>query len=313
MIARKTTGFIKDSVTNFPNQPFFAYVAPYVPHSPATPPPRYAHRFAGAKAPRTASFNEVDVGDKPAWVRNKARLTRSQIDDIDDFYRKRLQTLLAVGDLVSDIIDTLTATGQLDNTYIFFSSDNGFHQGQHRLNSGKNTAYDEDIAVPLLVRGPGVPEGQVVTEITANVDYASTWAAIAGVAVPSFVDGRSLLPFLRGATPSAWRKALLLEHAGPSITLPSDDPLLEPPDAFDIQAVASGGAPIFAGLRTAENTYVEYDNGERELYNLATDPAELDNAYSTANPALKTNLSQWLGSLRSASGSTLRSAEASPP
>src|SRR5262249_23951098 len=152
---------------NFPNKPFFIYVAPYVPHGPATPPPRYADQFPDAQAPRTPSFNEANVGDKPAWVQSKPLLTSAQITAIDELYRKRLQTMLAVEDLVRDVIDTLAARGQLDNTYIFFASDNGFHQGQHRLTSGKNTAFDEDLPVPLVVRGPGVPAGQVVTKLTA--------------------------------------------------------------------------------------------------------------------------------------------------
>lgn len=313
VIAKRATTFITNTVANFPDQPFFIYVAPYVPHGPATPPPRYADRFPGAQAPRTPSFNEADVSDKPAWVRNKAPLTGAQIDSIDEFYRKRLQSMLAVEDLVSDIIDTLAATGQLDNTYIFFTADNGFHQGQHRLNSGKNTAYDEDLSVPLVVRGPGVPAGQVVSNITANVDLAPTWAALAGAAAPGFVDGRSLVPFLTGTTPAVWRKALLLEHAGPSLTLPSSNPLLEPQDAFDVQALSTAGAPVFAGLRTAVRTYVEYDTGERELYELQTDPHQLDNAYSTADPALTTRLSSWLGTLRHAAGATLRTAEENSP
>ncbi|HEX2689654.1 MAG TPA: sulfatase [Kofleriaceae bacterium] len=314
VIAQKTTTFINNTLTNFPNKPFFVYVAPFVPHGPATPPPRYVDQFPGAQAPRTASFNEADVSDKPAWVQSKPRLTATQIAAIDDLYRKRLQTMLAVEDLVSNVIDTLTARGQLDNTYIFFTSDNGFHQGQHRLTSGKNTAFDEDLLVPLIVRGPGVPAGQVVTKITANIDLASTWAEIAAITPPSFVDGRSLIPFLTGATPAVWRKTLLLEHAGPSITAFSTDGLLEPQDAFDIQAATSGGAaPIFVGLRTPVRTYVEYDTGERELYENTTDPDQLNNAYSTADPALKTKFTTWVGNLRNCVGAGCRSAEENPP
>ena len=114
--------------------------------------------------------------------------------------------MLAVEDLVQNIIDTLRATGQLDHTYVFFSSDNGFHMGQHRLDSGKDTGFEEDIRVPLVVRGPGVPARQVVDEMTANVDYAPTFAAIAGIEPPRFVDGRALLPLLNGKKPSAWRQ-----------------------------------------------------------------------------------------------------------
>lgn len=322
VISKKTVNFINNSVANYPNKPFFVYVAPTAPHGPATPPPRYEDYYPNAQAPRTASFNEADVSDKPAWIRSKPLLTDNQIANADELYRKRRASLLAVTDLVKDVIDTLTATGQLDNTYIFFTSDNGFHQGQHRLNSGKNSAYEEDINIPLVVRGPGVPAGQVVSSITSNVDYGPTFAAIAGVAPPSFVDGRSLLPFLNGTTPAVWRKALLLEHAGPSsVTAASADPLLEPQDPFDVQLQSTGAAPVFAGLRVKSQAigtngpinYVEYDTGEREFYDLSTDPAQLTNSYSTASPTLKTKLSTWLNSLRNASGQALRDAEQTAP
>jgi arylsulfatase A-like enzyme len=313
VIAQKTKTFIHNTTANFPDKPFFIYVAPYVPHGPATPPPRYADRFPNAQAPRTASFNEADVSDKPAWIRSKPLLDSAQIASIDTLYRKRLQTMLAVEDLVSDVIDALTAAGQLDNTYIFFSSDNGFHQGQHRLASGKNTAFEEDLLVPLVVRGPGVPAGQTVTKLTANVDYASTWAELAGITPPSFVDGRSLVPFLTGSTPAVWRKCLLLEHGGPSITSFSTDGLLEPQDDFDVQATASGAAPVFVGIRTPVRTYLEYDTGEKELYELGTDPDQLTNAYRTADAALKTKFTTWVGNLRNCAGGTCRSAEENPP
>lgn len=313
VITNRADTFIRNTTASFPNKPFFLYLSPYVPHGPATPPPRYEARFPNAKAPRTASFNEADVSDKPAWIRNKALIGSAAIQNIDELYRKRRQTTLALEDLVSGVIDALTATGQLGNTYIFFTSDNGFHQGQHRLTSGKNSAYEEDIRVPLVVRGPGVPAGATVTNLTANVDFPSTWADLAGIATPSSVDGRSLLPFLRGQTPATWRRAVLLEHAGPSITLPSEDGTLEPQDPFDVQAQASGGAPVFVGIRTETRTYVEYDTGERELYNLTSDPNQLDNAYGSASAALKTQLSTWVSRLKSAAGAGLRAAEETAP
>jgi arylsulfatase A-like enzyme len=311
VISNRAATFIENTTTNFPNKPFFLYVAPYVPHKPATPPTRYANEFPGAQAPRTPSFNEADVSDKPAWIQAKPLLTTAQINAIDALYQKRLQTMLAVQDLVQNVITTLSATGQLDNTYIFFGSDNGFHQGQHRLDSGKNTGYDEDLFVPLIVRGPGVPAGQVVDCISANVDYAPTWAELAGVTTPSFVDGRSLAAFLRGQTPATWRNALLLEHAGPAITLESSDGTLEPPDPFEAQA--TGGAPIFVGLRTAARTYIAYNTGEHELYDHSADPYQLNNSYSTASSAVVNRLNDWTASLQNASGAALRTAEEAAP
>jgi N-acetylglucosamine-6-sulfatase len=321
VISRKTVTFIQNTVTNYPGTPFFVYVAPSIPHGPATPPQRYLNDFPNAQAPRTPSFNEADVSDKPEWVRSKPLLTSAQITSIDDLYRKRRASFKAVKDLVQDIIDTLAATNQLDNTYIFFASDNGFHQGQHRLNSGKNSAYEEDIRVPLVVRGPGVAAGRVVPQLTGNIDFAPTFAELAGVTPPSFVDGRSLVPILHGLTPPTWRKAFLLEHGGPSITVPSSDPSLEPQDPFDVEAQATGAAPVFAGIRTADQaltghgplSYIEYDTGERELYDLSVDGAQLNNAYNASGASLKTKLSNWLGSLRHTAGAAFRAAEEAAP
>lgn len=317
VLSRKSAAFIRETTANFPDRPFFMYIAPYVPHGPATPPARYAKDFPDLKAPRTASFDEADISDKPAWLQAKPLLEEARIAKMDALYRKRRQTMRAVEDLVRNLVDTLQATGELDRTYIFFTSDNGFHQGQHRLYSGKNTAFEEDLKVPLVVRGPGIPAGGVVRELTANVDFAPTWADIAGTPAPDFVDGRSLLALLSGGRPTPWRRALLLEHGGPSLTPDPASGLLEPRDPYDIQAAKTGGTPIFAGLRTRDHAlgshgplaYIEYDTGERELYDLSADPSQLRNAYSTADPALKQKLNVWLASLRKASGPALRLAE----
>jgi arylsulfatase A-like enzyme len=316
VISRKSIDFIKSTVSAHPDDPFFLYVNPYVPHLPATPPPRYvALRFRDLLAPRTASFNEEDVSDKPAWVQAKAPLGDAEIALIDTLSRNRRRSMLAVEDLVQRLVLTLTALDQVENTYVFFASDNGFHQGQHRLASGKGTAYEEDIRVPLVVRGPGVPAGRVVHEITGNVDYAPTFAAIAGITPPSFVDGRSLLPLLTGETSPVWRKVLLLEHKGfRKALLPVADGLSEPEDPHDVQAAATGGMPGFAGLRTSGSlTYVEYETGECELYDLTADPDQLNNICAHADPGLKTKLSKWLDSLRHAAGDTLREVEQTPP
>jgi len=311
VIAALATDFIRRSVEQHPEQPFFAYVAPYAPHLPATPAPRHIQALPGVKAPRTLSFNEADVSDKPTWLRDAPLLTEAQIATIDQQYRTRRQSLLSVDEMVKGIVDTLQATGQLANTYVFFSSDNGFHQGEHRLMSGKQTAFEEDLRIPLSVRGPGVPVGATVDAFTSNVDYASTLAELAGVSVPSWVDGRSIAPFLRGETPSSWRQAVMVsrgEHGG---TPREPDGLLEPPDPFDTLSLSS---PSFTGLRTADGlTYIAYVNGEHELYKNIQDPRQLANRWATAGAPLKTRLAAWLAALGRASGEALRQAELRAP
>ena len=107
------------------------------------------------QAPQGPSFDEEDVSDKPAWVSTRRRLNRSDLAEIDREYRNRLRSLQAVDEMVASLIGALQASGAISNTYLFFTSDNGYHQGQHRLPAGKTTAYEEDIRVPLFGIGPG--------------------------------------------------------------------------------------------------------------------------------------------------------------
>jgi N-acetylglucosamine-6-sulfatase len=324
VISRKATDFIRRSAQNYSDKPFFAYIAPYAPHSPATPAPRHANTFPGLKAPRPESFNEPDISDKPQWVQVLPLLTKNEVKYIDTLYRHRIQSLLAVDEMVKAVVDTLAETGQLENTYIFFASDNGYHQGQHRLESGKMTAFEEDLRIPLIIRGPNVPQG-TVDLMSANVDYAPTIADLAEVQVPDFVDGRSLLPFLKGESPTLWRQVVLLEHkqekAGENVILNQENKLLEPPDPFDLQMSPQANKrskdpkiTAFNGLRSADGyTYVQYSNGDRELYDNATDPLQLNNAYNTAPDELKTKFANWLSALVTTGGETLRQAEVAPP
>jgi N-acetylglucosamine-6-sulfatase len=316
VIARLSTDFIARSTAQAPDQPFFMYVAPYAPHAPATPPTRYTKAAPELAAPRTASFNEADVADKPAWVRAQPQLSSKRIAAIDSLYRDRYRSMLGVEDLVEKLLAALQAHGRLDNTYVFFASDNGYHQGQHRLDSGKNTAFEEDLRVPFVVRGPGLAAGRRVSQLTANVDYASTIAELAGVRPASFVDGRSLVPLLRTGAASTWRNALLLEHH-PTVGADRNrvsgpvNATVEPADAFDTLATDER-IGSFRGLRTADGfTYVEYDSGDRELYDLAADPFQLDNLYPRANQATKDKLSRWTRELSTGAGNGMRSTEES--
>src|SRR5205823_10039579 len=159
------------------------------------------------------SFDQADVSLMPMFVRDLPQFTAQETAAIDDLYRKRIRSLQAVDRGVARLVRTLRTTGQLDNTYIVFTSDNGFHLGQHRMPAGKQTAYEEDIHVPLIVRGPGIPAGSTDSAITGNVDLAPTFAALAGVRAPSFVDGRSFAGELGvGSSRPRPRTAYLLEH-----------------------------------------------------------------------------------------------------
>ena len=309
--AAKTMDFMARSVAA--GEPFFAYVSVYAPHDPATPAPRHENLFADLTLPQPPSFNEEDMSDKPQRLSDNDALEAEGIARLERIYRKRIQSLQAVDEMVADFVTQLESLGQLDNTYIVFTSDNGYHLGEHRLPQGKNTPYEEDIRVPLLVRGPDVTAGEVVDTLTGNIDLAPTFAEWAGISAPDFVDGRSLVPFLRGETPSEWRDAFLLERgsqsAQTSINVPATpSATLEAPDS-PLDRVP---AVNYVGLRTADYTYVEYANGEIELYDLRADPYQLQNIASTADPSLLAMLHAWLESLRQCAGESCQSAEMQP-
>ncbi|HZS07932.1 MAG TPA: sulfatase [Blastocatellia bacterium] len=325
---RKAADFIERTAKE--GKPFFAWLATYAPHGPATPAPRHAGLFPGARAPRGPSFNEADVSDKPAYIRNRPLLTAAQIARIDEAYRRRLQSLQAVDELIARLVGTLISTGQLDNTYIFFTSDNGFHLGQHRLMPGKQAPYEEDIRVSLIVRGPGVPQGRTLDHLAGNIDLAPTWAELGGAKAPDFVDGRSLLPLLgRNPTPvSAWRQAFLLQHGsqsqpplveighrGPITADSNGEGLLEPVDPQNDPALVQRprAIPPFTGLRTQRYTYVQYATGERELYDLRSDPDQLKNIAGGADPVLLWRLARQLVELRHCAVAGCRASENGSP
>ena len=153
VLAAKATDFVGRMAQA--EQPFFLYLAPRAPHGPAEPAPRHASKFTETLTPRPPSFNEVDVTDKPLWARSIPALRADQIAVIDEHYAARLRTLLAVDDLVATLIDALRVAGTLDQTYLVFTSDNGYHLGEHRIFLKKGSPYEEAIRVPLVVRGPG--------------------------------------------------------------------------------------------------------------------------------------------------------------
>lgn len=316
VIADKTEAFIRQAAAD--HVPFYAHLTPYAPHAPATPPDRYQGDFAGEVAPRTASFNEADVSDKPAWLAAKPLLDDGQIATMDMLYRKRLRSMEAVEDLVQRVVDVLTETGQLDNTYIVFTSDNGFHQGQHRLDSGKNSEFDEDLIVPLIIRGPGVPAGAVVDLDTINVDFAPTFLDLAGAPIPAGVDGRSLVPLLAGTTPPDWRNLVFLEHAedvdgGELQKRGSVDPgtlePLDPEEDHELLAGGGGAEPAFEGVRTDRYTYVELATGENELFDDVIDPDQLTNIIATASPGLLAQLHDLIAGMHACQGAACRTAE----
>jgi len=189
------------------------------------------------KAARPPSFNEADVSDEPPWISSRARLTTDEIAQLDKRHEARAETLQSLDDLVGGVVGALNSAGVMDNTYVFFTSDNGWHEGEHRIKMEKARPYEEDIHMPLLVRGPdpqpgSVPEvrpGSTTYKLALNTDYMPTFTDLACSPDPILCenlksqnnwyvpDGRSLKPVLK-ENAANWRSAILLEnHEGPDL------------------------------------------------------------------------------------------------
>ena len=291
VLKRKTKTFIGASVTQ--GKPFFAYVAPLAPHGPTVSAPRDRHVYDGLKAPRPPSFNEGDVSDKPPWIRQLPKLGDAKKARIDDKQEMQAETLQALDDLVAGVVGKLQDQGVMGNTYIFFTSDNGIHRGEHRIPGDKGRPYEEDIRAPLLVRGPGVAADHQARKLALNTDFLPTFTDLAcSSSSPcdtrnwSYVpDGRSLRPVLK-SNATAWRSAILLEA----------------------HRMHAGSTPSFYGLRTSGGTkYVEYEGGKKELYFLGRDPYELNNRYPATTPS--SGLVSRLHALETCAADSCRAAE----
>ena len=243
--------------------------------------PRYEGRFAGLRAPRPPGFNEADVSDKPADIGKLPLLTPHQKAEIDALYRAQARSLLAVDDLVQNVVRTLKQEGVLNNTVILFTSDNGFLHGEHRVLQGKVLPYEPSIRVPLEIRAPGVPQGVHRRQLVENVDLTPTILDFAHANPGRVQDGQSLVPIMRQPRYSPGRGLELEAWGNPSRPSQANDPPL-----------------VFKGVRTDRYMYARYGSGEQELYDLREDPFELRNAANDpAYARVRASLQSLLGVL----------------
>ncbi len=244
------------------SQPFFLWQSFVAPHTtccwtPPVPAKRHATMFPSALPPSLSdpSYNEADVADKPSFIRKLSPLSSRETKRIVRLHRERIRSLQAVDEQIGRTVRTLARLGELDNTLIIFTSDNGFLLGEHRY-SGKVLAYEPAVRVPLLMRGPNIPAGAVSDEVATTVDIAPTIAAAAGATPTITVDGQNLLPVAAG---SAGTRGNVLIQAGPRTD--ADEPF----------------GWFYRGVRTFRYTYAYYPRtGERELYDRKLDPHQLE-------------------------------------
>ncbi len=261
------------------DQPFYLQLDYNTPHgdhrSPAGPEPATRHYDTAFKnrMPEMKGFNEADMRDKPAWLRKIAkRMKQGEIDRIHYRWAKELEALRSVDDGVGAVISTLRRTGKLQNTYVIFISDHGFFHGEHRLSAAKFLPYEASARAPMMIRGPGIRKGGRSGEVVANIDLAPTILGLAGVRSSVPMDGRSLKPFWQRPNRRTMRPLVLESFIGPG-DLTSE----ERPEPGTANASIVAPAHNFTGLRVGDYKYIEYQSGDRELYDLTADPWELDN------------------------------------
>ncbi|HEY2299409.1 MAG TPA: sulfatase [Jatrophihabitans sp.] len=260
-LLRRSAHYIQ-SASEHPD-PFLLEVATFSPHKPWIPAPQDKGTFAGIRYPRTPAFNKLPF-PTPRWMVGRKPVDARILANINRDWEAQVEVVQSVDRLVAGIVATLKQVGELQNTDIVFSSDNGYHLGEHTLVSGKQTAYDTDIRVPLIVSGPGIPAGSVNTDMAQNVDLRPTFEQLAGAPTPSDVEGRSLVPLLHGDQ-VPWRSYALIEHHRPRNL--EHDP--------DHQGYAAGVPPSYVAIRSRTFLYVKYDTGDREYYDLVHDPYEM--------------------------------------
>jgi N-acetylglucosamine-6-sulfatase len=254
--------------------PFFLsldYVAPHGdfrnPIGPE-PAPRHYNSLDLMPLPRPPGFNEGNVNDKPSFIRFAPLMTPIDIRRTTIEYRKESESLRAVDDGVGSILNALRLTGQLENTYVIFISDNGFFQGEHRLQRSKFLPYEPSTHVPLFIRGPGVKPGSRSGELVGNIDLAPTILRLAQAPATRAIDGRSLLPFIEDPSERTQRP-ILLEAFTKSVDVGTERPAMA---TTSISALPED----YYGIRLGRYKYIEYADGEKELYDLKLDPYELN-------------------------------------
>lgn len=284
-------------------RPLFMTVSFSAPHTEFGIPKyerRYATRFSTSKLPKSPNFNEQDRSDKPEWVRRLPAVTPEMENKMTVQYRARLRSLLTIDNTVEEYIRVLWRNGELNNTYIFYFTDNGYHMGSHAIPDvnrgigGKSAPYTEDVEFPLIVRGPGIAPNTTDGNLVSNTDLAPTFADIASANPTYTPDGRSLLPLLHGEN-APWRDALLVEGK-------HDKPYPEYPE---------GWLSTYKVVRTIKYAYHYYpDTAEEELYDLEADPYQLQSLHDDpAHADVKATLRSKLEALKDCAGDTCRAAE----
>ncbi|KRT82940.1 hypothetical protein AMK59_3827 [Oryctes borbonicus] len=281
--------------------PFFMIVNPPAAHAPFTPAPRHKGAFSGVKAPRPISFNFSST-DKHWLVTMPPKHLPTDVSSLDNIHQSRLETLLAVDEMVEDIFMKLKEIDVLNDTFIIFTSDHGFHIGEFTQPWDKRQPYETDIKVPLLMRGPGITV-KTVNKLVTLVDLAPTIFQLAMNGSSNTMDGKSFAEFL--TTDEKQKRIepeyLFIEYHGEGQSEYIDDGC---PYSEDLSECRLSNWCKCQDSRNNTYTCVKYVMGDinlkyckfyddvnfKEAYDLVKDPYEITNIYSRLNEDLVTHL-----------------------
>lgn len=324
------TDILKEHAVSFINEqseaspPFFMMVATPACHAPFTPAPQYKDNFNTSKAPRTKSFNTAGGPTKHWLIRNTPHpMKDSSINASDSIFRNRWRTLLSVDDLVDQVVQALDKGKHLENTYIIFSSDNGFHLGQFSLPQDKRQLYEFDVRVPFMIRGPGVMTNKTSQSPILNIDIAPTIVELAGGKAPESMDGRSILPLLKADGESShkggnanWRSDFLVQHFGEGDLKIGGCPQLSPgvsccwPNCVCEDAWNNTYSCVRSLSSSEDMMYCEFNDKEAfvELYDIKKDPDQLTNIVKKVAPKFLAKKHSRLVDLATCAGDSCREA-----
>ncbi len=256
--------------------------------------PKYVRGMFDEQITRIPGRTDEDVRGKPFFVRHSAPMTAEEQQAVLTAFRQRVEALRVVDDEVAKIVATLDETGELDNTYVVFTSDNGFFLGEHRRRSGKILPYEPSLRVPLFLRGPGIPAGETREDPFLTIDLGATLVQAAGGAVPDQVDGVGMLDVARDGD-RGWDRPVLTDTGPRRLLLdgsggaPDSSQILHRPLGPSLQRFSQG-------VRTGDYLYVEHASRERELYDLHTDPQQLHNV--VGDPGLRAVVARLAATLQ---------------